>query len=246
MSTTSSRAGRRIRVPSSTMCRRPHQGSRARSGRSPRSAASRGGSPAALGGGDISHDGRRIALFRFEDKRIALVVVTRDGSGGPGEAVPPNSPYDYPRWSPDDRWIAFNKTISTGFNERRLRRPCSPGGDAHEIARSADLSGLSWLPDRLGRRLQLLLREHRCSTHPCSTCERSSATGRAIASSRSVTCPTGSPTCTCPASLTASRIRMQSDIWKFPVNGSPAENTQPRPSHHTSDRSGADPVGESG
>ena len=26
--------------------------------------------------------------------------------------------------------------------------------------------------------------------------------------------------------LTASRIRMQSDIWKFPVNGSPAENTR--------------------
>ena len=55
-----------------------------------------GGEPrrvaAALGGGDISHDGRRIALFRFEDKRIALVVVTRDGSGADaGEAVPPNS-----------------------------------------------------------------------------------------------------------------------------------------------------------
>ena len=26
--------------------------------------------------------------------------------------------------------------------------------------------------------------------------------------------------------LTASRIRMQSDIWKFPVTGSPAENTR--------------------
>ena len=34
----------------------------------------------ALSGGDISHDGRRIALFRIEGAQIALVVVTRDGS----------------------------------------------------------------------------------------------------------------------------------------------------------------------
>ena len=44
-----------------------------------------GGEPrrvaSALSGGDISHDGRRIALFRFEGTRIALVVETRDGSG---------------------------------------------------------------------------------------------------------------------------------------------------------------------
>ena len=33
-----------------------------------------------LSGGDISHDGQRIALFRFEGTQIALVVVTRDGS----------------------------------------------------------------------------------------------------------------------------------------------------------------------
>ena len=41
--------------------------------------AALGGEPrrvaSALSGGDISHDGRRIALFRFEGTRIALVVV---------------------------------------------------------------------------------------------------------------------------------------------------------------------------
>ena len=53
--------------------------------------AALGGEPrrlaTALSGGDISHDGRRIALFRFEGTQIALVVVTRDGSGADaGEA----------------------------------------------------------------------------------------------------------------------------------------------------------------
>ena len=44
-----------------------------------------GGEPrriaSALSSGDISHDGRRIALFRFEETQMALVVVNRDGSG---------------------------------------------------------------------------------------------------------------------------------------------------------------------
>ena len=57
-----------------------------------------GGEPrrvaSALSGGDISHDGRRIALFRIEGEQIALVVVARDGSAAdqlrpmpPGDAV---------------------------------------------------------------------------------------------------------------------------------------------------------------
>ena len=46
--------------------------------------AALGGDPrrvaAALSGGDLSHDGKRVALFRFDGTRIALVVITRDGS----------------------------------------------------------------------------------------------------------------------------------------------------------------------
>ena len=34
----------------------------------------------AIGGGDISHDGRRIALLQSSDGQLALMVVTRDGS----------------------------------------------------------------------------------------------------------------------------------------------------------------------
>ena len=34
----------------------------------------------ALGGGDISHDGRRIALLRADEGRAVLTTVARDGS----------------------------------------------------------------------------------------------------------------------------------------------------------------------
>ena len=110
-----------------------------------------GGAPrrvaSALSGGDISHDGRRIALFRFEDNRIALVLVTRDGSGSQEvKQVPPNSQYDYPRWSPDDRWIAFQQDDLRGFNKTVFVVAAAPDGNLQEIARGADLAGLSWLP----------------------------------------------------------------------------------------------------
>ena len=89
-----------------------------------------GGQPrrlTALGGGDISHDGRRIALFRFEGTEIALVVVTRDGSVA--EQVKPmlsDSSYEYPRWSPDDQWIAFQReNLATIFDERILVVPAA-------------------------------------------------------------------------------------------------------------------------
>ena len=103
--------------------------------------AALGGEPrrvaTALSGGDISHDGRRIALFRFEDTRIALVVVTRDGSGTDQlRPMPPKSIFEYPRWSPDDRWIAFQQdNLGVAFDERVLVVPTAPGGEAREIAR---------------------------------------------------------------------------------------------------------------
>ena len=122
--------------------------------------------------------------------------------------------------------LRFNGKISqrlstSGFSSSRRRQMTTP----REIARSANLSGLSWLPTA-----QVLstvpLQGARSCTHRCSTCARSGETARETASSHLVTCPTWSPTCTSSGMVTGSRIRMQSDIWKFPVNGSPAENTR--------------------
>jgi eukaryotic-like serine/threonine-protein kinase len=181
----------------------------------------------ALSGGDISHDGRRIALFRFEGKGIALVLVTRDGSGA-DQAKPmlPNSSYEHPRWSPDDRWIAFQQeNLAVAFDERVLVVPVATGGEAREIARGANLGGLSWLPNGSG----VVYSSSTGSTVLYPPLFSLRAVERDGAGDRQLTFGDVSymePDVHMSGLVTGSRIRMQSDIWKFPVDGPPAENTR--------------------
>jgi Tol biopolymer transport system component len=191
--------------------------------------AALGGEPrrvaTALSGGDISHDGRRIAMFRFEDTRIALVVAARDGSS-PDQVrpVPPGHVYEYPRWSPDDRWIAYQQD-NVRFDERALVVPTAPGGEAREIARSADLKGLSWLPSGTG----VVYSSSSGSTVLYPPLFNLRAVERDGTGDRQLTFGDVSyvePDVHRSGLVTGSRIRMQSDIWKFPTTGTPEENTR--------------------
>src|SRR5262245_12860352 len=191
--------------------------------------AALGGEPrrvaTALSGGDVSHDGRRIALFRFEDTRIALVVATRDGSS-PDQVrpVPPGHVYEYPRWSPDDRWIAYQQD-NIRFDERVLVVPTAPGGEAREIARSADLNGLSWLPSGTG----VVYSSSSGSTVLYPPLFNLRAVERDGTRDRQLTFGDVSyvePDVHMSGLATGSRIRMQSDIWKFPATGTPEDNTR--------------------
>jgi TolB protein len=193
--------------------------------------AALGGEPrrlaAALSGGDLSHDGRRIALFRFEGTQIALVLVTRDGSVA--EQVKPmlaDSSYEYPRWSPDARWIAFQRdNLAAIFDEQIVVLPTGTGGDAREIARSANLSGLAWRPDGSG----IVYSSSAGSTVLYPPQFNLRAVERDGTGDRQLTFGDVSyvePDVHISGMVTVSRIRMQSDVWKFPVNGLPAENTR--------------------
>ena len=193
--------------------------------------AALGGEPrriaSALSGGDISHDGRRIALFRFEETQIALVVVNRDGSDTDHlRPLPPKSSFEYPRWSPDDRWIAFHQNnLGSGFDERVLVVPTTRGGEAREIARSAVMRGLSWLPSGSG----VVYSSSSGSTVLYPPTFNLRSVERDGTGDRQLTFGDQSyaePDLHMSGMLAASRIRMQSDIWKFPVNGAPAENTR--------------------
>jgi Tol biopolymer transport system component len=180
----------------------------------------------ALGGGDVSHDGRRIALFQSSDNQIELVTIARDGSQRTCVArLSPDCIYRTPRWSPDDRLLAFQRD-EFWFNNSLDLVPAT-GGTPREVARSAWLKGFSWLPDGSG----LVYSSSRGSTllyPPIFNLRTVGSNGRV---DRQLTHGDQSfvePDVHRSGCLLASRIRSQSDIWKFPVGGTPLENTQGR------------------
>ena len=103
--------------------------------------------------------------------------------------------------------------------------PTRIDGTTREIVRTHVLKGLAWLPDGSG----LVYASAAGSTlryPPVSICAPCRETEATIGSSRSATCPYVDPEIVQPGKIFASRIRMQSDIWQFPISGTPAENVR--------------------
>ena len=188
-----------------------------------------GGSPRriaqALGGGDCSHDGRHIALFRFEGGRTHLVTVARLGSGiHRVSEVASEDLNEHPRWSPDDRWIAFKTAIGSSFDQR-VNLVSSAGGAPREVARGEEVRGLSWVGD--GARLVYSSSAGSTVLYPPVFNLR--VVGLDGRGDRQLTFGDTSyvePDLDASGKLIASCIRSRVDIWRFPVGARPAENTR--------------------
>lgn len=103
---------------------------------------------ASIGGGDVSRSGR-LACFRLENERIQLVTSTLDGSDVQLVATLPTRHYRYPRWSPDNQWIAFQ--AGDGF--RWDIYVVSVHGDSDPVPLTNEnrfIAGLGWRPDSTG------------------------------------------------------------------------------------------------
>jgi serine/threonine protein kinase len=186
-----------------------------------------GGSPRrvmpAASGADVSRDGRRIAVFQYLNDRMALVTANRDGSARESVALLPESLYGYPRWSPDDRWIAYQRSDSLEF-DKRLCIVASAGGEPRDIARADGMSGLTWLANGSG----IIY----------SSSEGSTVLYPPTLNLRVVTVNgTGDRALTFgdvshvepdvqPSGVAATRIRANSDIWRIPVDSEPADNVR--------------------
>jgi dipeptidyl aminopeptidase/acylaminoacyl peptidase len=179
---------------------------------------------AAMGGGDVSHDGRRIALFQLAGEQLALMTVARDGSHAVRVALLPAAAYSRPRWSPDDHEITFERTSNTAFDVALDIVPAA-GGDRQLVTRSALIPGHCWLPDGSG----LVYSSSRGSTVHYPPLLNLRTTGRRGEGDSAPTFGDVSyiePDVHDSGRLHATRIRSWSDIWKIPVDGSPAENVQ--------------------
>jgi serine/threonine protein kinase len=179
----------------------------------------------ALGGGDISHDGRRIALLRSDEGRVVLTTVARDGSDPrPVAHVPRGHSWRSPRWSPDDAWLAFHGRGLTIWDEVLCVVPAR-GGERKRIARATFMRGATWLPDASG----LVYSSSAGSTMPYPPTFNLRVVkldGSADSQITSGDVSYVDPDLHGSGRLVVCRIRSESDIWKCPVGESPAENTQ--------------------
>jgi eukaryotic-like serine/threonine-protein kinase len=179
----------------------------------------------ATSGGDLSHDGKRLAVFQLDAGRTVLSIITRDGSSATRTTtLPVGFIYLNPRWSPDDRWIAFQRSDPAEFNHYVAVIPAS-GGEPRDIARGDALGGLAWTPDGSG----VVYSSSQGSTvlyPPTMNLRMAPLNG---GGDQQLTFGDDSfvqPDIDASGALTVSRVKSVSDLWKIPVTGAPAENAR--------------------
>jgi len=190
--------------------------------------AALGGTPrrlaSCLGGGDFSHDGRWLAFFRFEKEQVELVVAGRDASSPRVVArLAPHFNYSFPRWSPNDQLIAYQRGLIFSWDIFAL--PAS-GGEPQNVTRDGNLiNGFAWLPDSSG----IVYSTARGSTMLYLPSFNLWTVGLRGDGARQLTFGEASyvqPDLRDSGPLVASRIRIQYNIWKYPVGGNAAENVR--------------------
>jgi Tol biopolymer transport system component len=177
---------------------------------------------ATIGGADVSRSGR-LACFQLVDRQIRLVTAALDGSDL-RVIVPSLSGYNrYPRWSPDSRWIAFQR--GDGVRDDIFLAPAA-GGEPRQLTRDRTIiSGIAWLPSSDG----IIYGSSRGSTIPYLPSLRLWTVGLDGQASRPITEAEVSyehPDVHALGLASATRLRMRFDIWSFPFDGTAPENVR--------------------
>jgi Tol biopolymer transport system component len=175
----------------------------------------------AIGGADVSHDGRRLAFFRRSTEGTALVVAAIDGSSPRTVlTLPAQFGGDQPRWSPDDRRIAFKRAAVMFDN--RLLVVGAENGELRTDVRADRLGGHAWLSDGSG----LVYSSSTGSTMPYPPTNGLRLVGSDGDGDRQLTFGDVAylaPDVGTSGRLVASRSHCRSDVWSFPIDDSPRE-----------------------
>jgi Tol biopolymer transport system component len=176
-----------------------------------------------LGGCDVGR-GRRLACFRMAGRHVELVTASLDGADVQVVArFDEPVYYKYPRWSPDAAWIAYQRGDGFRWDVHAVR---ADGGSPQQLtAENRQVHGLSWLADSSG----VIFSSSRTSTMaylPDLSLWRvgfdKRMPARHVPTDLSYLHPDSHPS----GVMVASRLRIQSDLWRFPIAGMPAENMQ--------------------
>jgi Tol biopolymer transport system component len=177
---------------------------------------------ASIEGGDVSRNGR-VTCFSLVEGRIQLLTSALDGSDVRAIARLDAGYYRYPRWSPDSRWIAFQRGDGIRYDIFVI---AARGGEPRQLTHDRDfINGLAWLPDSTG----IVYASSRGSTVPYLPplalweVRLDNQMPRAITPAEvSYEQPDVHDT----GLVAAVRTRMQFDVWKFPFGPVAAENVR--------------------
>ena len=177
-----------------------------------------------VGGGDVNATNGRLALFRQAKDSIQLVTAPRDGSTFDVVAeFPPSMYYLYPRWSPDGRWIAFQRGDSIRFDV--VVAPAT-GGEPRQLTHdNSMMTGLSWVPDSTA----IVYSSSRGATMPYLPTLDLWEVRLRDGNVRQVTWGETSyvtPDVAKSGAIVVGRMKVETDIWRFPADGDPAENVR--------------------
>jgi eukaryotic-like serine/threonine-protein kinase len=176
-----------------------------------------------LGGCDISHDGEHIAYLRTQEGQIELAIADRDGANPKTLTSLPPGGYSSLRWSPNDRMVGFQH--GQVFNYDVYYVPVTGGPPRAMTQDSNPLGGFAWLPDSSG----VVYSSSRGETVlylPTMNLWSVSIAGKDL---RQLTFGETSyiaPDVDLIGNLVATRVRTKFDIWKYPVDGKPQDNTR--------------------
>lgn len=187
-----------------------------------------GGSPrrvvSSITNGDISYDNKRICFLRFEQG--AMEVATADRNGGDARKVAPVvAAFNYSnlRWSPNGKWIAFQRGGSLNYD---IFAVSVATGELVAVTQDRVLQGgFSWLPDSSG----VVYSSARGST-VLYLPVYNLWTMQFLGTPRQLTFGEQSsylsPDLDSRGQVVASRNDIRFDIWRFPVSGDAAENVR--------------------
>src|SRR5215472_4920995 len=174
---------------------------------------------------DPSRDGKSLAFFRLHDNQIELVRTDRDARNPQVLAkFPSKTGCRQPRWAPDDSAIAFIVSYDRWTDD--LYEISTSGGLPRRITHdNAIVAGFSWLPDASG----FAISSSRGSTFlylPALHLWQVSRKGGEPLQLTFGDESESAPDVDGQRRLVSSRIRLNFDIWKFPVDSAPAENVR--------------------
>jgi Tol biopolymer transport system component len=176
-----------------------------------------------IGGGDVSRTGR-VACFRLEKDRIQLVTSTLDGADVQVVTTLETRHYRYPRWSPDNEWIAFQ----TGDGFRWDIHVVAARGGAKPVPLATDnrfVDGLAWLPDSRGI-VYASSRGAPVAYLPPLALWQVMLDGQAPRQLTPAEASYQQPDIHESGLVSTARVNMRSDVWSYPFGGSAVDNVQ--------------------